>query len=115
MANERFVGLSPLSVVLLKWPGWAALALLMLVACAQSPAPQAAKQDASGWVRIEFTITKTGTVRDAVVVESQPPGVFDQVALRAVRRWQYKPKKVGGVFVEQPKQEAVLTFKPNSP
>ena len=45
MANDRFVGLSPLSVVLLKWPGWAALALLMLVACAQSPAPQAAMDE----------------------------------------------------------------------
>ena len=33
MANERFVGLSPLSVVLLKWPGWAALALFIGFAC----------------------------------------------------------------------------------
>ena len=66
-------------------------------------------------IPVEFTITKTGKVRDAVVVESQPPGVFDQVALRAVRQWQYKPKKVNGVAVEQLKQEALLDFQPKSP
>lgn len=44
-----------------------------------------------GWVEVEFTVGMDGTVTDAHVLESQPGHLFDQAALRAVTRWEYKP------------------------
>lgn len=63
-----------------------------------------------GWVAIQFTIAKSGTVKDALVDSSQPPGVFDKVALAAVRRWKYNPKIVNGKPVERPGQKVVFPF-----
>lgn len=54
-----------------------------------------------GWVLVEFTITRTGTVTDARVVDSEPPGVFDRATLRAIARWKYQPKVVNGEAVPQ--------------
>ncbi len=53
-----------------------------------------------GWVRVEFTITETGTVKNAKVVESQPDSVFDRAALKAVARYKFKPKIIDGKAVE---------------
>jgi protein TonB len=54
-----------------------------------------------GWVKIEFTITTTGTVKNAKVVESQPSSVFDRAALKAIARWKFKPKIIDGDAFEQ--------------
>jgi len=53
-----------------------------------------------GWVKVEFTITDTGLVRDPRVVEAQPPRIFNREALRAILKWKFKPRIVGGVPVE---------------
>ena len=63
-----------------------------------------------GWVLLEFTITPAGTVKDAVVVDSEPPRIFDRAALRAVGRFKYKPKIEDGVPVERPGVQIVLNF-----
>ena len=54
----------------------------------------------SGWVRMKFTVLEDGTVRAPVVLESQPPGVFERNALYAIRRWRFKPKTLNGVAVD---------------
>ncbi len=54
-----------------------------------------------GWVKVKFTITETGTVKDATVAESKPPRVFDRAALRAIVKWKFKPKMVDGKAVSQ--------------
>ena len=38
---------------------------------------------------------------DPKVIGAQPRGVFEQAALRAIRRWRYNPKIVDGVAVER--------------
>jgi protein TonB len=45
-----------------------------------------------GSVVVEFTITAAGGVRDPVVVQSDPPRIFDQAAVQAILRWKFKPK-----------------------
>ncbi|MFA6164577.1 MAG: TonB family protein [Methylobacter sp.] len=62
---------------------------------------RAANRHIEGWVKIEFTITTSGTVEDAVVVEAQPAEVFDDSALKAINQWTFKEKIVDGVAVEQ--------------
>lgn len=63
-----------------------------------------------GWVAVSFTIAETGSVKDAVVEGSQPPGAFDKAALAAVRRWRYNPKIVNGRAVERPGQRVLFPF-----
>ncbi len=49
-----------------------------------------------GYVLLEFTVTRTGAVDNPVVIESDPPGIFDRAAINAARKFKYKPKVVNG-------------------
>ena len=49
-----------------------------------------------GYVLLEFTVTRSGAVADPVVVESDPPGIFDRAAVNAALKFKYKPKVVNG-------------------
>lgn len=60
---------------------------------------KAARNGEEGWVKIEFTITAQGEVIDPKVVASQPRRIFDRAALKAIRKWRFKPKTVDGVAV----------------
>jgi protein TonB len=71
---------------------------------------RARQRRVEGWVLLRFTISKAGTVKDAVVEDARPPGVFDKVSLAAVSRWKYNPKIVNGVPVERPDQRIVFPF-----
>jgi len=62
---------------------------------------RAASRHIEGWVKIEFTITTSGEVENAVVVEAEPPEIFDDAALKAINQWTFKEKTVNGVAVEQ--------------
>ncbi len=49
--------------------------------------PRAKQRRIEGYVDIEFTIGPAGTVEQPKVIGASPPGIFNQAALRAVRRW----------------------------
>lgn len=49
----------------------------------------AASRDLAGWVDVRFGVDASGRTQDVQVVESSPPGVFDEAALAAVRRWRF--------------------------
>tara|TARA_B110000881_G_C18588853_1_gene526599 strand:+ start:691 stop:1323 length:633 start_codon:yes stop_codon:yes gene_type:complete len=53
-----------------------------------------------GFVVVEFVVTKTGAVKDPVVVSANPEGVFERAALDAVVKFKYKPRVVDGVAME---------------
>ena len=53
-----------------------------------------------GYVLLEFIVTSTGAVRNAVVIEAKPPGIFDRAAVQAALKFKYKPKVVNGEPVE---------------
>jgi protein TonB len=54
-----------------------------------------------GKVVLRFTINPDGSVSDAEVIEADPPGYFEQSALRAISRWQFHPKVVDGNAVSR--------------
>jgi protein TonB len=64
--------------------------------------PGALTQRTTGSVMVEFTVDTRGETRDIHVVESAPPGVFDQAAVNAVKHWRYAPMVVDGSAVEVP-------------
>lgn len=54
-----------------------------------------------GFVKLEFTITTFGTVKDVKVVESKPEGLFESSAKRAILKWKFRAKMEEGQAVEQ--------------
>jgi protein TonB len=63
-----------------------------------------------GWVQVQFSVTAAGTVRDAIVVTSEPRGVFDKAALEAIARWRYNPRVDRGVAVERVGLQTLIRF-----
>jgi len=53
-----------------------------------------------GYVIVEFVVTKNGSVRDPMVVESKPENIFDRAAMDAALKFKYKPRVVDGVAME---------------
>jgi protein TonB len=62
---------------------------------------EAAMKGIEGWVKVEFTITELGTVKDPRVLDSDPPRIFNREALRAILKWKFKPRVVDGVAIER--------------
>jgi TonB family protein len=50
------------------------------------------QQRLNGWVVLEITVNKDGTVKDSTVLESEPPEVFDAAAVNSVAHWTYEPR-----------------------
>ena len=63
-----------------------------------------------GYVLLEFVVTKTGAVRDPVVIEAKPPGIFDRAALSAALKFKYKPKVVNGEAIDVAGVRNRITF-----
>jgi TonB family protein len=54
--------------------------------------PADARRDGTeGWVRLQFTVTERGQVRDIVIVGAEPSGVFEGAAAEALQRWRFRP------------------------
>lgn len=53
-----------------------------------------------GYVIVEFTVTKNGSVRAPRVVEAKPESIFDRAAMDAALKFKYKPRVVDGVAME---------------
>ena len=58
--------------------------------------PSAMRARQEGWVTLELTVSERGDVRDMLVTDAEPAGVFDAAALDAVRQWRFKPRVANG-------------------
>jgi periplasmic protein TonB len=63
-----------------------------------------------GFVLLEFVVTRTGAVRDPVVIEASPPGIFDRAAIQAALKFKYKPKVVNGEPMDVAGVRNLITF-----
>ena len=61
---------------------------------------RAARLQIEGFVMVEFTITPDGDVVEPVVVESEPPRIFDEAALQAIIQWKFEPRMENEQAVE---------------
>ena len=71
---------------------------------------RASERGIEGWVEVEFTISKLGTVKDPRVINSHPSSIFDRAALKAIRKWKYNPKIEDGEPAERPGIKVRLKF-----
>ena len=93
--------------------GWQLTVLVVLtglmVACASSNRPlqlvggsgpvypaEARAQGIEGIVEVQYDVSTDGRVENAKVVRSDPPGVFDEAALAAVRSWRFNAPVIEG-------------------
>ena len=53
----------------------------------------ACKQKIKGWVEVVFTVMPTGRVQDVKIVDANPRGVYEAVAIESVTNWIYAPYK----------------------
>lgn len=61
----------------------------------------AARRRQEGWVEVSFSVDASGSVSNVSVVRSQPRGVFDRDATRAVSQWQFQPALENGRAVSK--------------
>jgi protein TonB len=64
-----------------------------------------------GYVIVEFTVTKTGSVKNPRVVECEPSTIFNDAALAAALKFKYKPRIVNGEAIEVHGVLNKITFK----
>lgn len=69
----------------------------------------ALRQNLEGYVIVEFTITRTGTVADVVVVESSHR-IFERSAVDAAYKFKYRPRVINGEPVEVRGKQHRISF-----
>jgi len=72
---------------------------------------RAAQRGIEGRVLVEFTISKSGSVKDPKVIAYEPSKIFNKAALKAVSQWKYNPKIEDGKAVEQKGIRIAITFR----
>jgi protein TonB len=54
----------------------------------------------TGYCIVEYTVTKSGSIRDPQAVDCQPAGIFERASLKAALKFKYKPRVVDGEAIE---------------
>lgn len=57
-------------------------------------------QLAEGFVDVEFTVDTNGQIRDIIVLDAEPPGVFDNAAINSISQWRFEPVIDNGKPIE---------------
>jgi periplasmic protein TonB len=61
---------------------------------------EAKSKGIEGWARVRFLVDESGYVGNAVVMEADPPEIFNQSVVRCVSGWRFEAGTVGGVRVK---------------
>lgn len=64
----------------------------------------------TGYCIVEYTVTKTGSIRDPQAVDCQPQGIFDSASVKAAEKFKYKPRVVDGEPIEVAGVQNKFTF-----
>lgn len=70
---------------------------------------RALQRNIEGQCTVEFTVTKTGSVRDPKIVQCDT--LFEQASMQAVLKFKYKPRIENGEPVEVPGVRNMFTYK----
>jgi len=52
---------------------------------------KAAERKIEGWVEVEFTIDRRGWVKEVLILNAEPKGIFEQKTVEAVYKWKFEP------------------------
>lgn len=71
---------------------------------------RALQRGIEGYVDVEFTVSKLGSVTNPKVIQASPEGIFDQAAIDATLKYKYKPRVVNGEPMEVSGVEVRVKF-----
>ncbi len=72
---------------------------------------RASSRGIEGYVVLEYTVTKLGTVLNPIVIEAEPATIFNKAAIRSALKYKYKPRVVDGVPQDVKGVRTRVTFK----
>jgi TonB family protein len=75
----------------------------------------AAKDRLEGSVVLEFDIEADGSTGNVHILSSEPEGIFNREAKKALKQWKYKPKIVAGKALKQTDMKVQLDFRMDEP
>jgi protein TonB len=58
--------------------------------------PKAILKNIEGWVQVMIEINEMGLVSKVSVIKAEPARLFEEAALKAVKKWSFYPKKENG-------------------
>ena len=61
---------------------------------------RAQSRGVTGYCTVEYTVTKSGAIKDPVPVDCQPSGYFESASVKAAEKFKYKPRVVDGQPIE---------------
>jgi len=64
----------------------------------------------SGYCIVEYTVTRTGSIRDPRAVDCQPSGVFESASISAAEKFKYRPRIVDGEPIEVAGVQNMFTY-----
>jgi periplasmic protein TonB len=64
----------------------------------------------SGYCIVEYTVTRTGSIRDPRAVDCQPSGVFESASIAAAEKFKYRPRVVDGEPIEVAGVQNMFTY-----
>jgi len=64
-----------------------------------------------GFAVVGFSVSAAGEVYDAYIQEAQPKGIFEKSALKAISKFKYRARTVGGKPVSTQGQRYMFTYK----
>lgn len=70
----------------------------------------AARGGIQGWVQLSFSVDTDGSVTDIAVVAAEPKRMFEQEAIKALKRWKYQPLVVQGKAARRDGLKVQLDF-----
>ena len=83
---------------------------LPIVKVAPTYPRRAAQKGIEGYVVVEFTVSKLGTVINPMVIEADPANIFNRAALNAAKKFKYKPKIENGKAIEVTGVRNIIRF-----
>jgi len=64
----------------------------------------------TGYCIVEYTVTKSGSIRNPQAVDCSPSGVFERASVKAAAKFKYKPRVVDGEPIEVAGVQNKFTF-----
>lgn len=53
-----------------------------------------------GYCTVQYTVTKSGSVKDPVAIDCQPSGYFERASIQAALKFKYKPRVIDGEAID---------------
>jgi TonB family protein len=92
------------------------IALLALASCSsRTPIKKETTHPENGYVKFIFDVSESGRPLNPRIVDSYPPGKFDEMAMEAIYKLTFKPKIVNGEAVVLKNMKYTMEFKLDKP